>query len=162
MILVWAFFYLFSSFKSDLPWATCGNYWNTGSLIWAIFICYILRNNSIWKYILVYYLMFWISWTKSRFLVRWWGRVKISIFYFYFFCFALCCFSQMHVLTTLRIWAWNPDWTQLFQFWSSGSKHKHTHVSFPNVPLDLQKVFDTVDHSILICKLEALGSRNQL
>ncbi|XP_017276824.1 sodium- and chloride-dependent betaine transporter isoform X2 [Kryptolebias marmoratus] len=31
MILVWAFFYLFSSFKSDLPWATCGNDWNTDS-----------------------------------------------------------------------------------------------------------------------------------
>ncbi|KAM9728984.1 sodium- and chloride-dependent GABA transporter 2-like [Menidia menidia] len=31
MILTWAFFYLFSSFGSDLPWASCGNYWNTES-----------------------------------------------------------------------------------------------------------------------------------
>lgn len=30
MILTWAFFYLFSSFGSHLPWASCGNYWNTG------------------------------------------------------------------------------------------------------------------------------------
>uniref|UniRef100_A0A3Q1EVH4 Transporter n=1 Tax=Acanthochromis polyacanthus TaxID=80966 RepID=A0A3Q1EVH4_9TELE len=28
-ILAWAFFYLFSSFSAELPWATCGNYWNT-------------------------------------------------------------------------------------------------------------------------------------
>ncbi|XP_038158140.1 sodium- and chloride-dependent GABA transporter 2-like [Cyprinodon tularosa] len=31
MILAWAFFYLFSSFSSDLPWASCGNYWNSES-----------------------------------------------------------------------------------------------------------------------------------
>ncbi|KAM4547483.1 sodium- and chloride-dependent GABA transporter 2-like [Fundulus diaphanus] len=31
MILTWAFFYLFSSFSSDLPWASCGNYWNSDS-----------------------------------------------------------------------------------------------------------------------------------
>ncbi|KAF6731574.1 Sodium- and chloride-dependent GABA transporter 2 [Oryzias melastigma] len=29
MILTWSFFYLFSSFSSDLPWASCGNEWNT-------------------------------------------------------------------------------------------------------------------------------------
>uniref|UniRef100_A0A3B5A5C0 Transporter n=1 Tax=Stegastes partitus TaxID=144197 RepID=A0A3B5A5C0_9TELE len=29
VILAWAFFYLFSSFSAELPWATCGNYWNT-------------------------------------------------------------------------------------------------------------------------------------
>ncbi|XP_041657073.1 sodium- and chloride-dependent betaine transporter-like [Cheilinus undulatus] len=31
IILAWAFFYLFSSFSAELPWATCGNYWNTDS-----------------------------------------------------------------------------------------------------------------------------------
>uniref|UniRef100_A0A3B3WHB7 Transporter n=1 Tax=Poecilia mexicana TaxID=48701 RepID=A0A3B3WHB7_9TELE len=31
IILAWAFFYLFSSFSSDLPWASCGNSWNSGS-----------------------------------------------------------------------------------------------------------------------------------
>ncbi|XP_019728829.1 sodium- and chloride-dependent GABA transporter 2-like isoform X2 [Hippocampus comes] len=30
-IIAWAFFYLFSSFSVDLPWATCGNDWNTES-----------------------------------------------------------------------------------------------------------------------------------
>ncbi|KAK0154984.1 Sodium- and chloride-dependent GABA transporter 2 [Merluccius polli] len=30
IILAWAFFYLFSSFSSELPWATCTNSWNTG------------------------------------------------------------------------------------------------------------------------------------
>ncbi|XP_048110691.1 sodium- and chloride-dependent GABA transporter 2-like isoform X3 [Alosa alosa] len=29
IILAWAFFYLFSSFKSELPWANCQNPWNT-------------------------------------------------------------------------------------------------------------------------------------
>lgn len=29
-IIAWAFFYLFSSFSVHLPWATCGNDWNTG------------------------------------------------------------------------------------------------------------------------------------
>ncbi|KAJ8265980.1 hypothetical protein COCON_G00150790 [Conger conger] len=29
IILAWAFFYLFSSLSSQLPWASCGNTWNT-------------------------------------------------------------------------------------------------------------------------------------
>ncbi|XP_056292682.1 sodium- and chloride-dependent GABA transporter 2-like [Pseudoliparis swirei] len=29
IILAWSFLYLFSSFKSELPWATCRNSWNT-------------------------------------------------------------------------------------------------------------------------------------
>ncbi|XP_060775573.1 sodium- and chloride-dependent GABA transporter 2-like isoform X11 [Neoarius graeffei] len=29
LILAWAFFYLFSSFSAELPWATCNNFWNT-------------------------------------------------------------------------------------------------------------------------------------
>lgn len=29
IILAWAFLYLFSSFTSELPWASCKNYWNT-------------------------------------------------------------------------------------------------------------------------------------
>jgi len=29
IILSWAFFYIFSSFTSNLPWASCGNWWNT-------------------------------------------------------------------------------------------------------------------------------------
>lgn len=32
IIIAWAFFYLFSSFSAELPWATCGNYWNTGRI----------------------------------------------------------------------------------------------------------------------------------
>uniref|UniRef100_A0AAR2JAR2 Transporter n=1 Tax=Pygocentrus nattereri TaxID=42514 RepID=A0AAR2JAR2_PYGNA len=32
IILAWAFFYLFSSFSSQLPWASCSNAWNTGDL----------------------------------------------------------------------------------------------------------------------------------
>uniref|UniRef100_A0A8C8BRE2 Transporter n=1 Tax=Oncorhynchus tshawytscha TaxID=74940 RepID=A0A8C8BRE2_ONCTS len=30
-ILAWAFFYLFSSFSSELPWASCRNSWNTAT-----------------------------------------------------------------------------------------------------------------------------------
>uniref|UniRef100_A0A4W5QXW8 Transporter n=1 Tax=Hucho hucho TaxID=62062 RepID=A0A4W5QXW8_9TELE len=32
IILAWAFLYLFSSFSSELPWASCKNSWNTGIL----------------------------------------------------------------------------------------------------------------------------------
>ncbi|KAL2094405.1 hypothetical protein ACEWY4_009124 [Coilia grayii] len=31
VILAWAFFYLFSSFSAELPWAHCNNSWNTDS-----------------------------------------------------------------------------------------------------------------------------------
>uniref|UniRef100_A0A8C7YRD7 Transporter n=1 Tax=Oryzias sinensis TaxID=183150 RepID=A0A8C7YRD7_9TELE len=30
VILAWAIFYLINSFKSPLPWSTCGNWWNSG------------------------------------------------------------------------------------------------------------------------------------
>ncbi|KAJ1165987.1 hypothetical protein NDU88_006400, partial [Pleurodeles waltl] len=28
IVLAWAFFYLFSSFTTNLPWASCGHEWN--------------------------------------------------------------------------------------------------------------------------------------
>lgn len=31
IIMAWAFFYLFSSFSAELPWAACGHYWNTAA-----------------------------------------------------------------------------------------------------------------------------------
>lgn len=33
IVIAWAFFYLFLSFSTELPWATCGNYWNTGKVV---------------------------------------------------------------------------------------------------------------------------------
>ncbi|XP_027002279.1 solute carrier family 6 member 22, tandem duplicate 1 [Tachysurus fulvidraco] len=33
IILAWAFFYLFSSFSAELPWASCSNTWNTETCI---------------------------------------------------------------------------------------------------------------------------------
>ncbi|XP_019911368.2 sodium- and chloride-dependent GABA transporter 2 isoform X2 [Esox lucius] len=33
IILAWAFFYLFSSFSSELPWASCRNSWNTATCL---------------------------------------------------------------------------------------------------------------------------------
>lgn len=30
VILAWAIFYLFNCFTRELPWASCGHYWNTG------------------------------------------------------------------------------------------------------------------------------------
>ncbi|XP_062853957.1 sodium- and chloride-dependent GABA transporter 2-like [Trichomycterus rosablanca] len=33
IILAWAFFYLFSSFTSELPWASCSNPWNTETCV---------------------------------------------------------------------------------------------------------------------------------
>lgn len=32
IILAWAILYLYFSFSSELPWATCNNPWNTGKL----------------------------------------------------------------------------------------------------------------------------------
>lgn len=29
VILAWAFFYMFASFTTELPWNSCGNWWNT-------------------------------------------------------------------------------------------------------------------------------------
>ena len=29
IIIAWAFFYLFSSFTSELPWVSCDHWWNT-------------------------------------------------------------------------------------------------------------------------------------
>ena len=29
MVVTWTLYYLGNSFMSPLPWATCGNYWNT-------------------------------------------------------------------------------------------------------------------------------------
>ncbi|XP_069046502.1 sodium- and chloride-dependent GABA transporter 2-like [Lepisosteus oculatus] len=33
IILAWAFYYLFSSFSSELPWASCRNTWNTDACV---------------------------------------------------------------------------------------------------------------------------------
>ncbi|XP_035490956.2 sodium- and chloride-dependent GABA transporter 2-like [Scophthalmus maximus] len=33
VILAWGFFYLFSSFNTELPWASCNNTWNTGDCV---------------------------------------------------------------------------------------------------------------------------------
>ncbi|XP_053320336.1 sodium- and chloride-dependent GABA transporter 2-like isoform X2 [Spea bombifrons] len=33
VVLAWAFFYLFNSFTSDLPWASCNHFWNTENCV---------------------------------------------------------------------------------------------------------------------------------
>lgn len=49
VILAWAFFYLFSSLRSELPWANCQNPWNTGIDIICTMLSFI---------ILMYFLFF--------------------------------------------------------------------------------------------------------
>lgn len=44
VILAWAIFYFFMSLRSDVPWRTCNNYWNTPSCVNA----YERSNLSCW------------------------------------------------------------------------------------------------------------------
>uniref|UniRef100_A0A7N6A2Q9 Transporter n=1 Tax=Anabas testudineus TaxID=64144 RepID=A0A7N6A2Q9_ANATE len=54
IILAWAFLYLFSSFRSDLPWVSCHNSWNTGrkpglyfpSMIHTTVYCHIFMKTT--------------------------------------------------------------------------------------------------------------------
>lgn len=42
IVIAWAFFYLFFSFSAELPWATCGNDWNTGKMMAVAGEAYVL------------------------------------------------------------------------------------------------------------------------
>lgn len=55
VILAWAFFYLFSSFSAELPWATCGNDWNTGNLPKN---CHVVSLTAIFCYDILLMLLF--------------------------------------------------------------------------------------------------------
>lgn len=45
VILAWAFLYLFFSFNSELPWASCRNSWNTG--LWRSFINTLINTPNV-------------------------------------------------------------------------------------------------------------------
>lgn len=46
IILAWTFLYLFSSFRSELPWASCGNSWNTGT--GTLFFSFDKQNGALY------------------------------------------------------------------------------------------------------------------
>ena len=46
VVLAWAIFYLWHSFAFELPWATCGNWWNTPQCIAAANLTQAGRNAS--------------------------------------------------------------------------------------------------------------------
>jgi solute carrier family 6 GABA transporter-like protein 1 len=46
VVLAWAIFYLWHSFAYELPWATCGNWWNTKQCISAANLTSAGRNAS--------------------------------------------------------------------------------------------------------------------
>ncbi|KAM7378277.1 hypothetical protein PAMA_013260 [Pampus argenteus] len=50
VVLAWAIFYLINSFRSPLPWSTCGNWWNTDSCYGRISISN-NPNASNWSFL---------------------------------------------------------------------------------------------------------------
>lgn len=50
VILAWAIFYLFNCFTTELPWAGCGHYWNTGKLVESAFCsCFQSETRISWS-----------------------------------------------------------------------------------------------------------------
>ena len=56
VIQAWAFFYLFSSFSSEVPWASCRNAWNTGGtarwpaeIIISVCVVILVRGQMLWS-----------------------------------------------------------------------------------------------------------------
>ena len=54
ILLAWALHYLFFSFQSPLPWATCGNWWNSdgcitynGSIAEGIVVADVNKSSSV-------------------------------------------------------------------------------------------------------------------
>lgn len=48
VILAWGFFYLFSSFSSELPWVSCNNTWNTGNTADCVHVQLSPRPVKLW------------------------------------------------------------------------------------------------------------------
>lgn len=104
MILTWSFFYLFSSFSAELPWASCGNEWNTGIPVSQTvkFSELILQNCD-------------CNETTIRYCVEPHKNVKFLI--------PLCLLLFWQTLALTADWMpASSNWTVLFQLWSSGSK----------------------------------------
>ena len=40
VIMAWGFVYLFNSFRSEVPWKTCGNSWNS---LYCKYVCFVLK-----------------------------------------------------------------------------------------------------------------------
>ena len=57
MILAWALHYMFASFTSDLPFASCDNYWNSKGMVFQCFYRHHHHYNQQYYYCIWFFFL---------------------------------------------------------------------------------------------------------